>query len=145
VKHKQAMLFFYGMSFSFIVLQAVLFLLTTIFGAMVTKTGWEGANKLLLVVLFTLAGCTVFCFAIPEALDFDGNIESNKNFFNSHLRLITEVTGYLGTMENMKGDFIDPANFSHYVSRESVRLQAVSVQFNEQSIRESLKQIQESY
>lgn len=144
-KHKQTMIYFYGMDYAFIILQGVLLLLTTVFGAVVTKTGWQNTSKIYLIILFILAGCTVFCYSVPKAIDFEGNTATNKEYYIRHMAVIQEAYTYLSTLETIDQEKLTPKQFAHMLDVHIIELQTVAVDFKHQAMQNALDEVQGKY
>jgi hypothetical protein len=116
--HDATMVFFYEQYFLFNMLQAFMIMFTTIMGLLVSKYGWEKINRNVLYSFFILAGFVAFVKVIPEFLQIEDNIKSNKKYVIIYGNMEQSVISYLVTGENSKGKEIKPTRYIHLLDKE---------------------------
>lgn len=131
-KHKNTLVYFSRMSFAFIMMQGFLLLLTVIFGGIISRDGWKAANKYMVGIFIATGGGAAFVHSVPDAMNFEGNMDRNGELYTSHVKATQEVYTYLSTMENLHGKPQSAEDFLHHVDAVVLKLSHVSVSFDKQ-------------
>ena len=129
--HASIMKEYYSRHYTSITMAAIVGLLAAAMLAMISRVGWDRAQRFVKTTFLMASGTAAFFAASPGMYKQAETINANMLLFLSHENLQEEIMTYTVTERSQSGEEIKPEQFLLYVDSTLASLNQVPISFDD--------------
>ncbi len=141
--HLKLMKEFYLYYFTFVAPASVLGIFAAITLVFISKSGWDKANRHLLIVFVVLTGVAALLRTFPIIFKYEKNIVDNKTQYLRYIALEHELLSYFATSESIDGESKTLSQVIHYLDNQFNEIHNFYIGFDIKHLPDYLAQLKD--